>query len=139
MTLWPPDYLTLDEVVEINKQAIGRYGGRSALRDRGALESSIAQPQSYVFGTERFPSLEAKAAAYCFFISQNQPFINGNKRTGFLSALRFLHINTVIAVIDKNRALEVLLSVARGEADITALVALFKTAIRDRPTEELTY
>ncbi len=122
-------YLTVDEIILINRAVMQKYGGVSRIRDRGALESCAAQPGMVVFGYERFSSLSEKAAAYCFFISQNQPFQDGNKRTGFACAIRFLHLHTSLAHINEISAFNVITAVARKEATIEDLVNLFETAL----------
>jgi death-on-curing protein len=57
------------------------------------LESSIHQPQQSLFGEDAYFSCASKAAAYGFFIAQNQPFLDGNKRTAAASMLAFLYLN----------------------------------------------
>ena len=44
-----PDFLTLEEVLEIHNDQINRYGGTRGIRDFGFLESALAQPQT-IFG-----------------------------------------------------------------------------------------
>jgi death-on-curing protein len=120
-----PTYLTLDEVIALHTASIERYGGSHGLCDRAALESAIAQPATAVFGVERYPSLAEKAAAYCFFIMKNHPFIDGNKRAGMLAALHFLLKNGVVPTFDAGNAYGVVLGVAAGHRDIEDLTMLF--------------
>ncbi|MCH8823613.1 MAG: type II toxin-antitoxin system death-on-curing family toxin [Planctomycetes bacterium] len=120
-----PLYLSLDEVVEINRDVMKKYGGVSRIRDKAALESCIALPTTIVFGYERFGTLAEKAAAYCFFISQNQPFQDGNKRTAFASALHFLHLNTDLRHINEIEMFETIVAVAEHSATIEDLTKLF--------------
>lgn len=118
-------YLSLDEVVEINRDVMKRYGGVSRIRDRGALESCIALPMTIVFDYERFGTLAEKAAAYCFFISQNQPFQDGNKRTAFASAVHFLRLNTELRHMNEIMLFETIVAVAEHRATIDDLTKLF--------------
>jgi death on curing protein len=77
-----PVFLTLDDVLEIHEQQIERYAGSHGLRDTGALESAVATPQATFGGKYLHGSLYLMAAAYLFHITQNHPFIDGNKRAG---------------------------------------------------------
>lgn len=88
-----PIFLTLDEVVEIHRDMIERYGGSAGIRDLDLLESAIAMPQAGM-GDQYFHStLFEMAAAYLFHIVQNHPFVDGNKRVGAMAAFVFLKLN----------------------------------------------
>lgn len=84
------DYLTVTEVLAIQRDQIGRYGGMHGLRDQGQLEAAVFGPQ-----TGYYPDVVAEAAALWESLSQNHPFIDGNKRTAFASMYTFLAINGV--------------------------------------------
>ena len=82
------DYLTVAEVLAIHDDQIERYGGASGVRDRGLLESALFRPQ-----TGYYLDLIEEAAALWESLSQNHPFIDGNKRTAFAAMYTFLAIN----------------------------------------------
>jgi len=123
-----PVYLSEEEVLQLHARVMGLYGGPLGLRDRGALEASLAQPRMSVFGHERFPGVPDKAAAYCFFIVRNHPFLDGNKRTGFLAALHFLLSNGLTPEFD-----ETILAVAGGELEVEGLARVFRGACAPAP------
>ena len=110
----------------MHARAIGRYGGAVELRDPVALESCVAQPQTSVFGTDRFDDAHSKAAAYCFFIVRLHPFMDGNKRTGLLASIDFLMRNGVLVDFDKKRLYRVTLDVASGESDLEDLIEFYR-------------
>jgi len=88
-----PTFLTLDEVIEIHRDMIERYGGSFGIRDEGLLESAPAMPQAG-FGEQYLHSdVFEMAAAYLFHIVRNHPFVDGNKRTGAMAAFTFLKLN----------------------------------------------
>jgi death-on-curing protein len=89
------DYLTLVEVLTIHDDQISRYGGSQGLRDPGALESALFRPQ-----TGYYADVIAEAAALWESLSQNHPFIDGNKRTSFAVTYTFLHINGYLLTAD---------------------------------------
>ncbi|ACI53279.1 death-on-curing family protein (plasmid) [Gluconacetobacter diazotrophicus PA1 5] len=82
------DYLTVIEVLAIHDDQIGRYGGATGIRDRGLLEAALFRPQ-----TGYYADLIEEAAALWESLSQNHPFIDGNKRTAFAVTWTFLAIN----------------------------------------------
>lgn len=82
------DYLTTVEVLAMHADQIERYGGASGVRDHGLLESALYRPQ-----TGYYADLIEEAAALWESLSQNHPFVDGNKRTAFAAAYTFLAIN----------------------------------------------
>ena len=81
-----PDFLDIEDVLELHALQLARYGGADGVRDRGLLESAVAQPQATFDGAFVHDGLFAMAAAYLFHIVQNHPFIDGNKRAGAAAA-----------------------------------------------------
>ena len=56
-------YLSLDQVLNLHRIQIRRFGGAAGLRDRGLLESALARPQMTFGGEDLYPDIPAKAAA----------------------------------------------------------------------------
>jgi death on curing protein len=81
-------YLTLEEILGFHEVLIARFGGTLGVRDQGALESAIARPQSGYYSD----TIE-EAAALWESLSQNHPFLDGNKRTAVAATAVFLRIN----------------------------------------------
>src|SRR5438093_8281928 len=81
-------YLTVVEVLAIHEDQIERFGGSAGVRDPGQLEAALFRPQ-----TGYYPDLIAQAAALWESLSQNHPFVDGNKRTAFAITWTFLHLN----------------------------------------------
>ena len=82
------DYLTVAEVLAMHADQIERYGGSHGVRDLGLLEAALFRPQ-----TGYYADLIEEAAALWESMSQNHPFIDGNKRTAFAATYTFLAIN----------------------------------------------
>ena len=82
------DYLTVAEVLAMHVDQIERYGGSHGVRDPGMLESALFRPQ-----TGYYADLIEEAAALWESLSQNHPFLVGNKRTAFAATYTFLAIN----------------------------------------------
>lgn len=90
-----PLFLTLEEILEIHRDQIERYGGALGVRDNGLLESAVAASESGFGSHYLHRDVYEMAAAYLFHLVQNHPFIDGNKRAGAATALVFLVINGV--------------------------------------------
>lgn len=88
------EYLTVDQVIEIHKEAIlVGEPSEGGLRSEHLLSSAVFQPQQTFGGEDLYPSIPEKAAAYGFFLAENQPFLDGNKRTAALALTVFLDLN----------------------------------------------
>ena len=84
------DYLTLADVLAIHADQIAAYGGAEGVRDPGQLEAALFRPQSGYYA-----DAIAEAAALWESLSQNHPFVDGNKRTAFAATFTFLAINGI--------------------------------------------
>ena len=71
----------------LHEDQLRLYGGMPGIRDRDALEASVAMPSATFAGTFLHEDVFEMAAAYAFHISENQSFIDGNKRTALNAAL----------------------------------------------------
>jgi death on curing protein len=108
-------YLSLQEVISLHSLLIAQSGGSSGLRDRGALESAVAQPETSFGGQELYPDLASKAAALGHSLIQNHPFIDGNKRVGHAAMEVFLLLNghEIDASVDEQET--IIMDVASGK------------------------
>lgn len=109
-------FLTIQDVLEIHKDQINRYGGMKGIRDQNLLHSAIAQPHSTFDGQYLHQTIYDKAAAYLFYICQNHPFIDGNKRVAAVSALMFLAMNDCSFDYKENELEKLVRAVAEGKA-----------------------
>ena len=108
-------WLRQDVVVAFHDEQIAEHGGSPGLRDAGLLSSALARPQHKVaYGK---PSVFDLAAAYASGIILNHPFVDGNKRTGFLAAYVFLDLNGWDLVASEVEAVGVVLALAVREID----------------------
>ena len=121
-----PLFLTLAEVIEIHKDQISRYGGSAGIRDMNLLTSAVAMPDAS-FG-EHFlhRDIFEMAAAYAFHLSQNHPFIDGNKRTALASALIFLELNGISITDTGGELYDAMIHLATGKLDKAAFGSILK-------------
>ena len=88
-------HLSLDTVREIHAEAIKRFGGLNGVRDENLLASAVLTPQSSFGGKSPYADIVEVAAAYLFYICNNHPFLDGNKRTAVAAGLNFLAANNI--------------------------------------------
>ncbi len=84
MTVYP----TIEEVLVVHDLLIAAFGGSSGVRDRRLLEAALARPQ-----VGYYQDLIQEAAALWESLSQNHPFVDGNKRLAITVAAAFLRVN----------------------------------------------
>ncbi|NEO85089.1 MAG: type II toxin-antitoxin system death-on-curing family toxin [Spirulina sp. SIO3F2] len=112
-----PDFLTLKDVLALHDRQIQRLGGTPGIRDRGLLESAIAQPQAMFSGVLLHPTVPEQAAAYLYHLALNHPFIDGNKRTAFAVMDTFLRLNGYQLNLSDTEAYELVLAVVTSQVD----------------------
>ena len=120
------EFLTLEDVLELHRLQLERFGGSAGLRDQGLLESAIAQPQAAFGGEYLHPEIFEMAAAYVFHVVKNHPFVDGNKRAGLLSALVFLDINGIVIDRGTPELYDLTIAVAEGRLEKPEIAATLK-------------
>jgi death-on-curing protein len=120
-------FLGLETVLRFHAMSLELYGGAGGIRDRGLLESAIAQPLATFGGEYLHTDVFEMAAAYLFHVVENHPFVDGNKRTGLFCALAFLEANDVPT--DTTHDLyELVISVAEGKLSKQEIAKAFRSA-----------
>lgn len=82
--------ITGEVILRLHELSISKYGGSQGIRDEGLMESAIARPYQTFDGEDLYPSYVDKAASIIESIIINHPFVDGNKRTGYLAMLAIL-------------------------------------------------
>jgi death on curing protein len=121
-----PEFLVLDDLFEIHRDQIKRYGGVLGARDVGLLQSAIAQPRATFGGQYLHADLFEMAAAYLFHIARNHPFIDGNKRVGAVATIVFLELNGVEMTAPEDDYEQIVLQAAQGLADKKVIANFFR-------------
>jgi death on curing protein len=124
-----PVFLSREAVDAIHEASLLEFGGGHGIRDENALESALAQPIHEYF--YRNADLYQIAAAYAFHIAENQPFIDGNKRAGLLTALNFLAANGLVATRPADEFYDVMIAIAEKRLDKAGLAAVFRAQLSE--------
>ena len=119
-----PVWLDREDCLAMHEKLIERFGGLQGIRDEGLLESALNKPL-HVFNYGK-PTVFELAASYALGIVKNHPFLDGNKRTGFVAAALFIEANGFsFQATEEEAVLETLALAAgeRAEADYAAWLA----------------
>src|SRR4029079_14647196 len=109
----------------MHEDQLRMFGGSPGIRDRGGLESADATPSATFDGRFLHHGLFDMAAAYAFHLAENQPFVDGNKRTALNAALVFLDINGWIVSDPHLRLYDAMIALSRRALDKRGLATLF--------------
>ncbi|MGB6066653.1 MAG: type II toxin-antitoxin system death-on-curing family toxin [Desulfomonilaceae bacterium] len=123
-------YLKLGEILQLHTRIIEQSGGADGILDLGLLESALGQSQISFGGKEVYPSLADKAAALCFSIIQNHPFVDGNKRNGHAAMEVFLILNGYELDADADDTERILLSLASREIERDQFTSWVQTHLK---------
>ncbi len=115
-------WIELRDVVALHDRLLALDSGAEGVRDQGLLESALARPQQLAAYGNR-PSLIDMAAAYTAGVVRNHPFVDGNKRTGFVIGVLFLEMNGYRFTATEEDATQAVLNLAAGTLDETAFAA----------------
>ena len=120
----------------LHERLLAAHGGAEGVRDAGLLDSALARPrQRDAYGDE--PDACDLAAAYTAGIVRNHPFVDGNKRVGFVLGVLFLEINGSRFTATEEAATQAVLDLAAGSMDMTGYAAFLRAYISPGPDAPL--
>jgi death on curing protein len=118
------EWIAYETILIFHDAQIGEHGGAGGLRDEGGLRSAVARPENLEAYDD--PDIFNLAAAYARGITQNHPFVDGNKRTAFVVAVAFLDLNGHELSASEAEAAVVFIRLAAGEFSEAELAAWFR-------------
>jgi len=130
-------FLSLGEVLDLHRRVVEVSGGSLGIRDLGALMGAVAQPRMTFDAQDLYPSVIEKAAALCFSLVMNHPFLDGNKRVAHASMETMLALNGYELSAPVNEQEQLMLGLAAGQVSRESLVAWVAGHVSDtrrRPT-----
>ncbi len=125
-------YLSIVEILEMHDSLISSSGGARGIRDIGSLESAVNQPRLTFDRIDLYPDVVSKAAAICFSLVMNHPFVDGNKRVGHAAMETFLILNgyEIEAIVDEQE--KIILDLAAGKLTRQELTSWLNDHITSR-------
>jgi death-on-curing protein len=121
-----PIWIDTADVHAFHQELLTMFGGLAGVRDEGLLDSALSRPQ-HLFAYENADLFEL-AAAYALGIVKNHPFLDGNKRSGFMAAALFLEVNGLRFEAPEEEVILRTLALAAGELDQSAYAAWLRGA-----------
>ncbi len=112
-----PVWIEAREALVLHERLLALHGGAAGVRDVGLLESALARPRNRFAYANEDASIIELAAAYTVGVVGNHPFIDGNKRTGFVLGALFLELNGYQFIASEEDAAEAVLALAAGNLD----------------------
>jgi death-on-curing protein len=122
------DLLWIDErdALALHDRLLALHGGAAGLRDEALLKSALARPRQHrAYG--RSPGAVELAAIYTAGIVRNHPFVDGNKRTGFVVGILFLELNGYRLNASEEDVAQAVLALAAGKLDETGYCAFLRS------------
>lgn len=100
-------FINIFQALELHRQLLDEFGGIAGVRDFGAFESALAQPEMTFGGEDLYPTLIEKASVLAYSLCKNHPFLDGNKRVAHGAMEIFLVLNgfEIKATIDEQEKL----------------------------------
>lgn len=110
-----PVWIEERDALFLHDLLLALHGGPSGVRDEGLLRSALARPRQHVaYGK---PDIVSLAALYTAAIVRNHPFVDGNKRTGFVIGVLFLELNGYTLSAPEEEAAQAVIALAGGQFD----------------------
>ncbi|MGH8555928.1 MAG: type II toxin-antitoxin system death-on-curing family toxin [Methylococcales bacterium] len=123
-----PVWIEERDILTIHERLLALHGGASGLRDQALLSSALARPRQHLAYADDVDII-SMAAAYTAGIVRNHPFVDGNKRTGFVIGILFLELNGYRFTASEEDAARTILSLAAGTLDEEGLVTFLRTNV----------
>lgn len=121
--------ISLQDALAIHHLLVKQFGGLQGVRDEGLLHSALERPFGGFGDQEFYPSPEAKAAAILESVVTNHPFLDGNKRTGYvLMRLVLMEFGLDIQATQEEKY-EFVIRVSSGQSSFEDILAWIKAHI----------
>jgi death-on-curing protein len=126
-----PRWIGAHETLSIHSRLLSIHGGAPGLRDRALLESALARPRQHA-AYSKSTGIPEMAALYTAGIVRNHPFVDGNKRVGFLIGALFLELNGFDFHADEADSTQAVFGLASGVVSETAYAEWLKSNCRKK-------
>lgn len=118
--------ISVKQAIEIHEIVVKAFGGSMGVRDLGALESALVRPFQTFGGEDLYPDFFTKASAIAESIIINHPFIDGNKRTGYVLMEAILRAGNIKIIAVNDDLYNFVISISTGEKKFEEIVEWLK-------------
>jgi death-on-curing protein len=119
--------ISYKEVVDIHQIVIDEFGGANGIRDKEILSSALARSLQTFDGKELYPTTIEKAASLIESILINHPFVDGNKRTGYVLMRLVLLTNNFDIIANQQEKYTFVIDIASGKSKFDSIVSWLTT------------
>ena len=128
-----PLWISFESAVATHELAIEIMGGAAGFPNPAYLESALMAPQHHLYYTDGGADLFDLAAVYLYHIARGHAFLDGNKRTAYITALSFLDLNGIDILLPANitELAEATVEASEGKLEKPALAAIMRRMPRD--------
>lgn len=123
-----PIWVDERDALTLHDRLLALHGGAAGLRDHGLLKSALARPRQHFAYAESSDIIDM-ATAYTAGIVRNHPFVDGNKRTGFVVGILFLELNGYRFTASEEDAAQAVLNLAAGTLDEPGYTAFLRSNV----------
>ena len=114
-------FLDLEGLLHVAQRTLGTA---PVVRDHGLLESALGRPQTTAFGQDAYAGIHEKAAALLHSLARSHALVDGNERLALAATIAFYGMNGVRLTLSNDAAYRLVMSVATGELDDVAVIAV---------------
>ena len=129
MSTKEPTWIEERDVLAIHDRLLAIHGGAPGLRDRGLLQSGLARPRQH-FACAESRDIVHLAAIYTAAMVGNHPFVDGNKRTGFVIGILFLELHGFRFTASEEDAAQAVMALAAGTMDEDGYAAWLRRNVK---------
>jgi death on curing protein len=126
-----PLWIEERDAVAIHDRLLAHHGGATGLRDLGLLQSALARPRQH-YAYAKTPDVVEMAALYTAGAVRNHPFVDGNKRTGFVIGVLFLELHGFDFKAGEEDALQAVMALAAGTLDEARYTEWLRENVKSR-------
>ena len=126
-----PVWVDERDALVLHDRLLALHGGAAGLRDDGLLKSALARPQQHFSYTESADIIDL-ATAYTAAILHNHPFVDGNKRTGFVVGILVLELNGYRFTASEEDTAQAVMGLAAGTLDETGYSSFLRGNVARR-------
>jgi len=130
-----PVWINERDVLALHSRLLALDGGASGVRDQALLQSALARPRQHR-AYAHDPDIPVLAAAYTFGIVRNHPFVDGNKRMGFLIGVLFLELNGYRFNATEEDSTQAVIDLAAGLIDEVSFAAWIRANAQRESSRE---
>jgi death on curing protein len=123
-----PIWIEPPELLALHERLLALHGGAPGVREEGLLHSALARPRQRASYVENADVVDL-AVAYTSGVVRNHPFVDGNKRTGFLIGILFLELNGYRFTAPETTTTNAVLALAAGTLDEVGYTAFLRANV----------